>query len=125
TDTKWLFGLIPSSHTAIDRQFHFPPGTVTLSEAGWEKAQRALDLKPFRLKKTETKTKAKKASAPAAPEPAPNGEPAVLPDAVASLLAYLTRPPALAREDEEQLLAWCVGIVELARKNGYLATTAD
>src|SRR5262249_24339819 len=35
------------------------------------------------------------------------------------------RPPALAREDEEQLLAWCVGIVELARKNGHLATTTD
>jgi hypothetical protein len=41
------------------------------------------------------------------------------------LFGYLTRPPELAGEDEEQLLAWCVGIVELARKNGYLASTAD
>ena len=42
-----------------------------------------------------------------------------------SLLGFLTRPPALASEDEEQLLGWCVGITNLARKNGYLATTAD
>jgi hypothetical protein len=41
------------------------------------------------------------------------------------LLGYLTRPPELARGDEEQLLAWCVGITNLARKHGYLATTAD
>ena len=41
------------------------------------------------------------------------------------LVHFLTRPPLLASEDEEQLLAWCVGIVALARKNGYLASTAD
>src|SRR5947209_10052090 len=35
TATKWLYGLIPSSHAAIDHQFHFPPGTVTLAEATW------------------------------------------------------------------------------------------
>src|SRR5262249_44059523 len=32
TKTPWLYGLIPSSHAAIDWQFHFPPGTVTLAE---------------------------------------------------------------------------------------------
>ena len=31
----------------------------------------------------------------------------------------------LAFADDEQLLSWCAGIVALARKNGYLSTTAD
>ncbi|MGB1250750.1 MAG: DUF5682 family protein, partial [Candidatus Promineifilaceae bacterium] len=42
-----------------------------------------------------------------------------------ALVDFLTRPPALQRVDEEQLLNWCVRIVALARKNGYLASTAD
>jgi hypothetical protein len=54
--------------------------------------------------------------------PAPTPRIAAPPSA---LLHYLTRPPVLAGEDEEQLLGWCVGVVELARKNGYLASTAD
>jgi hypothetical protein len=41
------------------------------------------------------------------------------------LLAYLERPPALVETDEEDLLHHCVRIVELARRHGYLATTAD
>jgi hypothetical protein len=122
TDTPWLYGLIPSSYRAIDWQFHFPPGTVTLADAAWEKSQRALNLTPFTLSKATSggaKTKkpaAKVAPVPAAPAPSGNGD---------SLLNYLTRPPHFAAEDEEQLLAWCVGVTEMARKNGYLASTAD
>jgi hypothetical protein len=41
------------------------------------------------------------------------------------LAEFLTQPPAYAAEDEEQLLHWCVQIVALARKNAYLASTAD
>ena len=33
TATGWLYGLIPSSYAAIDWQFRFPPGTVTLADA--------------------------------------------------------------------------------------------
>jgi hypothetical protein len=122
TSTPWLYGLIPSSYRAIDWQFHFPPGTVTLADAAWEKSQRALNLKPFTLSKAASgAAKAKKAAPKGAtisevPVPSGNGD---------SLLNYLTRPPHFAAEDEEQLLAWCVGVTELARKNGYLASTAD
>jgi hypothetical protein len=122
TPTPWLYGLIPSSYRAIDWQFNFPPGTVTLADASWDKSQRALNLKPFTLSKTAaTGKKAKKVAAKAAPT-------APLPELTSNgdaLLNYLTRPPELESEDEEQLLAWCVGVTELARKNGYLATTAD
>ncbi len=118
TKSVWLYGIIPSSHAAIDWQFHFPPGTVTLSEASWEKTQRALNIKPCTLGKAGTKTKkpATVSSSGGQSSTAP-----IAPD----LLGYLTRPPQLAGADEEQLLAWSVGIVELARNNGYLATTAD
>jgi hypothetical protein len=124
TNTKWLYGLIPSSHTAIDAQFRHPPGTVTLAEASWEKGLRALGLKPFVLAKEGRKpaAKAKKVSASTVLAQPPT---AAEPVAGHPLVHFLTRPPQLASEDEEQLLAWCVGIVALARKNGYLASTAD
>jgi hypothetical protein len=120
TSTPWLYGLIPSSYRAIDWQFHFPPGTVTLSEATWDKSQRALGIRPFALTKAGQKKKpAKPPGANALGSPAHETSPAE------ALLGYLTRPPQLAGEDEEQLLAWCVGIVASARKNGYLSSTAD
>lgn len=120
TKTPWLYGLIPSSYAAIDHQFGFPAGTVTLSDASWQKAQRGLSLKPFVLTKAG-KTPSKKAAP--APTPAPPAAPPT--PAVARLLDYLTKPPHLASEDEEQLLLWSTGVVALARKNGYLSTTAD
>jgi hypothetical protein len=125
TPTPWLYGLIPSSHAAIDWQFHFPPGTVTLAEASWHKSQRALDVKPFVLAKAGAATKGKKLAAKPAAKPAAAPVVPATAAAPAALLDYLTRPPRLAGEDEEQLLGWCVGVVELARNNGYLATTAD
>jgi hypothetical protein len=131
TATKWLYGLIPSSHAAIDRQFRLPPGTVTLAEATWDKSRRALGVRPFALAQAGTKAAArpKKAAAkgkqPAEVVETPEVPAAVAPPAAESLLQYLTRPPALAGADEEQLLGWCVGIVDLARRNRYLASTAD
>jgi hypothetical protein len=124
TKTPWLYGLIPSSHAAIDWQFHFPPGTVTLAEATWHKTQRALDVKPFALAKAGSTAKTKKPAAKRPAVPVGTAVPAT-PATPADILNYLTRPPALTGEDEEQLLGWCVGVVELARNNGYLATTAD
>lgn len=124
TNTVWLYGLIPSSYTAIDWQFNFPAGTVTLADAAWDKSQRGLNIQSFTLAKTaaprgkgkEKKSPAKPAATVALAPPAENGD---------TLLNYLTRAPQLASEDEEQLLAWCVGVTDLARKNGYLASTAD
>ena len=37
----------------------------------------------------------------------------------------MTCAPELKPADDDQLLAWCAGIVALARKNGYLTSTAD
>jgi hypothetical protein len=118
TPTKWLYGLIPSSHSAIDAQFHFPPGAVTLSEASWKKVQDALNVKPFRLTpegKAPPKTKA-------VPVPVSQSAPG---ENSGGLSHFLTKTPVLAIADDEQLLSWSVNIVELARKNGYLSTTAD
>lgn len=42
-----------------------------------------------------------------------------------TLSTFLTRPPHYAAADTDQLLQWCAEIVALARKHGYLATTAD
>src|SRR5262249_7924340 len=41
------------------------------------------------------------------------------------LSGFLSSPPPLDGLDETELLGWCVDIVRLARRNGYLASTAD
>ncbi len=125
TDTVWLYGLLPSSYNAIERQFGHPPGAVTLAEARWHKALKHRGAKAFSLA-SKSKAKAKKTTKVAKPakskpvaktvadEPQPH-----------PLLTYLERPPALIEEDQAELLQNCVRLVDLARRNGYLATTAD
>lgn len=115
TGTTWLYGLIPSSHSAIEAQFGLAPGSVSIAAATWSKALTRGGLKPFRLagQKGAPQRPAK------LPVPAPAGE-------VADRLSgFLSRPPALDALDEAELLGWCVDIVRLARRNGYLASTAD
>ncbi|MGL6095842.1 MAG: DUF5682 family protein, partial [Fimbriiglobus sp.] len=122
TDTPWLYGVLPSSYQAIDRQFGFPPGTVTLSDASWERGRKALGVKPFEL--ADTKALAARKT-PVFSQTKDRGlTPPARRDA-ADLMTFLTRTPELAFADDEQLLSWCVGIVALARKNGYLTSTAD
>jgi hypothetical protein len=119
TNTQWLYGLIPSSYSAIEHQFHHPAGTVTQAEETWRKGLDALGLK----------SKTHKIGAKAAPKAAKQA--GMLPasqdenETAIQLYNYLTRPPEMALADEAQLLDWSVEIVKLARKNGYLATTAD
>ncbi|MBD2169120.1 hypothetical protein H6G04_32660 [Calothrix membranacea FACHB-236] len=112
TQTKWLYGLIPSSFAAIEYQFHHPAGTVSLAEATWKKNLKVTGLKGFSLNKEEKATKTKPS-------------PAATTATNSNLTAFLTRPPELAKADTEQLLQWCADIVGLARKNAYLASTAD
>lgn len=112
TPTSWLYGLIPSSYTAIEHQFGHPPGTVSIAEANWKKWLTNLKLKPFRLTAEGAKLARRK----------PTGELAGEED---DLSGFLSEPPPHMEADQEQLLAWCVRIVKLARDNGYLATTAD
>jgi hypothetical protein len=125
TETKWLYGLIPSSFMAIEYQFNHPAGTVALAEATWKKSLKVSKLKPFSLaKKKSTKgTKTKKLS-PAQQSTSPSTPATSSPD-TQLLSTFLTRPPDLAAADTDQLLQWCAEVVSLARKNGYLASTAD
>jgi Family of unknown function (DUF5682) len=126
SQTTWLYGIIPSSFTAIEYQFHHPAGTISLAESTWSKSLKLAKLSPFRLAKLDkeksTKVKQKKASTTSnqADKILQVGD---LQDR--ALVSLLTRSPSQVGADQDQLLNWCVNIVALARKNGYLASTAD
>lgn len=49
TSTKWLYGLIPSSHTAIEEQFGLASGSVSIAAATWDKAIKRHNVRPFQL----------------------------------------------------------------------------
>ena len=122
TATKWLYGVLPSSHAAIDAQFHFPSGTVALAEAMWDRGHRATGVKPFAL---AAKPGTGKKAAEKKRDPEPVRQSPSVPTDAAELYGFLTRPPELQFADDEQLVGWSTGIVALARKNGYLTSTAD
>ncbi|HEY8380242.1 MAG TPA: DUF5682 family protein, partial [Nannocystis sp.] len=132
TETKWFYGVVPSSYAAIERQFDLPAGEISIAQSMWEKGLSALELKPFKIEaekpKAEGEGKAaarKKAATPAA-APAETKEAAPTPAAAQGAVRdFLTRPPTFVAADDEQLLRWCVEIVRLARKHGYNASTAD
>ncbi|MFB4299244.1 hypothetical protein [Actinomadura sp. NTSP31] len=114
TGTRWRYGLIPSSHSAIEAQFGLASGSVSIAAATWEKAVKRSGVKPFRLSGQQGKApRGRKVPA------AKDGPPAD------RLSGFLSGPPALDGLDEAELLGWCVDIVRLARRNGYLASTAD
>lgn len=120
TASVWQHGLIPSSHAAIEAQFGLTAGSVSIAATQWTKNLRRTKVQPFRLvgqagaKKT---AKPGKGAVPALPEDtgAPSDQ----------LSGFLRRPPVLDRLDEAELLGWSVEIVRAARRNGYLASTAD
>ncbi|MFD7934122.1 hypothetical protein ACFV4T_06245 [Streptomyces sp. NPDC059755] len=118
--TKWRHGLIPSSHGAIEAQFGLAAGSVSIAATEWAKNVRRTGVRPFRLEGqagTTKSTRPRKALAPAAPASAG--------PAADRLTGFLQRPPALDALDEAELLGWSVEIVRAARRNGYLASTAD
>ncbi len=49
TGTTWLYGLIPSSHSAIEAQFALAPGSVSIASATWQKVIGRSRLTPFEL----------------------------------------------------------------------------
>jgi hypothetical protein len=120
TATQWRHGLIPSSHAAIEAQFGLAAGSVSIAATEWAKNLRRTGVRPYRLEGqagTEKSTKPRKAlpaSASAAGAPPQD-----------RLTGFLQRPPALDPLDEAELLGWSVDIVRAARRNGYLASTAD
>ncbi|MFF4585441.1 hypothetical protein [Streptomyces sp. NPDC001388] len=114
--TRWRYGLIPSSHAAIEAQFGLAAGSVSIAATEWAKNLRRTRVRPYRLA-GQAGTKPRK-SLPAA-SPAAAAPPAD------RLTGFLQRPPALDPLDEAELLGWSVDIVRAARRNGYLASTAD
>jgi hypothetical protein len=122
TSTGWLYGLIPSSHSAIEAQFGLAPGSVSIAAASWAKSLSRSSLTGFQLGAKKAAPLRKRAAraevAPAAAVPAPAQD-------QDRLLGFLASPPALDTLDEEELLGWSVEIVRLARRHAYLASTAD
>ncbi|MFF7216560.1 hypothetical protein ACFZAU_39520 [Streptomyces sp. NPDC008238] len=114
--TKWLHGLIPSSHAAIEAQFGLAAGSVSIAATQWAKNLKRTRVKPYRL---AGQAGAKKTTPAKTPPPAPQAP------AADQLTGFLQRPPVLDHLDEAELLGWSVDIVRAARRNGYLASTAD
>ena len=117
--TKWQHGLIPSRHAAIEAQFGLAGGSVSIAATTWAKNLKRTGVKPYRLEGQAGTRKAKGKKTTAAPVPAPPVP------AADKLTGFLQRPPVLDRLDEAELLGWSVDIVRAARRNGYLASTAD
>ena len=117
TASRWQHGLIPSSHAAIEAQFGLAAGSVSIAATEWAKNVRRTRVQPFRLDGQAGTAKRKKQQA--LPEPAPVTAPGD------QLTGFLQRPPVLDGLDEAELLGWSVEIVRAARRNGYLASTAD
>ncbi|MFE5332481.1 DUF5682 family protein [Embleya sp. NPDC056575] len=133
TATTWQHGLIPSSHAAIEAQFGLAAGSVTIAASVWAKNLTRSGVKPFRLTgqagaKKKSAKPAKRAASVVAAAGGAQGSSAS-PDSPAlsadKLSGFLRRAPVLDRLDEEELLGWSVDIVRAARRNGYLASTAD
>ena len=116
--TKWLHGLIPSSHAAIEAQFGLAAGSVSIAATVWAKNVKRTGVTPYRLA-GQAGTKKSRAKSPAASVPGPAIQ------AADKLTGFLQRPPVLDSLDEAELLGWSVDIVRAARRNGYLASTAD
>jgi hypothetical protein len=124
TATKWQHGLIPSSHAAIETQFGLAAGSVSIAATVWAKNVKRTGTQPYRLtgQAGTMKTKPKKNGGAVTQAPA-----ALDPVSASSdkLTGFLRRPPVLDSLDEAELLGWSVEIVRAARRNGYLASTAD
>ncbi|MFE4551617.1 hypothetical protein [Streptomyces sp. NPDC056785] len=117
TATRWQHGLIPSSHAAIEAQFGLAAGSVSIAATLWAKNVGRTRVRPYRLAGQSGAGTSRARRTAATPAPA-------LPSAD-RLTGFLRRPPVLDPLDEAELLGWSVEVVRAARRNGYLASTAD
>ncbi|WP_280423448.1 DUF5682 family protein [Nocardia carnea] len=122
TGTTWQYGLIPSSHSAIEAQFGLAAGSVSIAAATWSKGLKRSRIRPFALAAGPVAAKKGAGKKAAAPALAVGAETVAVAD---QLSGFLSTPPRLDTVDEAELLEWSVDIVRLARRNGYLASTAD
>jgi hypothetical protein len=120
TASRWLYGLIPSSHSAIEAQFSLAGGSVSIAAATWAKSVARGGVTPYRLRGQKSEGR-RAATGRASRQPVPAGEAPV----ADRLSGFLSNPPPPGGLDEDELLGWSVDIVRLARRNGYLASTAD
>lgn len=118
TATTWQYGLIPSSHAAIEAQFGLAAGSVSIAATEWAKGLKRTRVKPYVLQGQAGKRKSAAKKAAVVPAPSSGA-------AADRLSGFLRRPPVLDGLDEAELLGWSVDIVRAARRNGYLASTAD
>ncbi|XXG10557.1 DUF5682 family protein [Micromonospora sp. SH-82] len=127
TDTTWRYGLIPSSHSAIEAQFGLAPGSVSIAAATWTKAVGRSKVKPYRLAGQSDGRSRRRAGTAATGSTGATPTPGTgTADPVTDrLTGFLATPAPVDGLDEAELRAWCVDIVRLARRNGYLASTAD
>ncbi|UGQ12226.1 DUF5682 family protein [Yinghuangia sp. ASG 101] len=131
--TKWRHGLIPSSHAAIEAQFGLAAGSVSIAATVWAKNLKRTGVAPYRLAGQHGAKKAVRTAAKRTAAATPAGAVATVSAAAAApteptadkLSGFLRRPPVVDRLDEAELLGWSVDIVRAARRNGYLASTAD
>lgn len=114
SETEWQYGFIPSSYGAIEMQFGYPRGAVSLAEAEWKNSVKRWKLSPYTLSKRKKKAGTNSKAARKVP----------LPEQL-SLRSILHDAPPLNDADEAALISWCSGIVAAARKNRYMASTAD
>ncbi|BCJ36563.1 hypothetical protein Athai_40660 [Actinocatenispora thailandica] len=139
TATSWLYGLIPSSHSAIEAQFGLASGSVSIAAATWSRATGGRGgVRPYRVRPAKSggatgsaksgraAGSAKSGGAAGAVQPPAGGAPAAPDEPVHDRLSeFLSAPSRPGGLNPDELRAWCVDLVRLARRNGYLASTAD
>ncbi|MBN2229977.1 MAG: hypothetical protein JW779_10365 [Candidatus Thorarchaeota archaeon] len=126
TATNWLYGLIPYSFSAIEKQFDMFPGMISISERTWKKGLASQQLSPLAVGKSRgRKSDEQKAARRPARTTKSSKQPSDDSISIDDMLSYLIKPPSQIKADDEELVRNCVEIVSLARSNGYLASTAD
>jgi hypothetical protein len=125
TATKWQHGLIPSSHAAIEAQFGLAGGTVSIAATTWASNLKRTGVRPYRLAGQAGPGLGGTVKAGVGKKPSAVGQKKEESAHADKLSGFLQRPPVLDQLDEAELLGWSVEIVRAARRNGYLASTAD
>jgi hypothetical protein len=102
-----------------------PPGAVSLAEATWKRQLALHQLRAYKIDDKPTTSTLKASSKKTAPAASTPHSISAEPAPANRLQAYLATPPPPLPEDHDELLQWSTQVTSLARKDGYLASTAD